>query len=407
MRTYKQTHSWIKFSVDLKDSPPDLWLMLGECQSKCEHVSLVPLRPATAEGLYKIYLAKGALATTAIEGNTLSEQEVRDHLDGKLKLPPSREYLAKEIDNVIAGCNVILQVVAHGGTPSITSDSIRELNRTLLKDLALEDGVIPGEVRHHSVVVGRYRGAPAEDCEFLLDELVRWLNGSDFTPTEDKRIAYAILKAIIAHLYLAWIHPFGDGNGRVARLLEFQILIGAGVPAASAHLLSNHYNLTRSEYYRQLDRASAKGGDVASFVSYAVRGFLDGLKQQIDVIWAQQWDLAWRNYVHELFQNKTSPSQVRRRHLVLDLSLRTGSTSIADIPGISPRLSQAYARRTQKSLVRDLNAMREAGLIERASKGYRARKEIILGFLPPTVRADLGREQNSVSERGSERGDPL
>jgi hypothetical protein len=169
--------------------------------------------------------------------------------------------------------------------------------------------------------------------------------------------------------------------------------------------LSNHYNLTRSEYYRQLDRASAKGGDIASFVSYAVRGFLDGLKQQIDVIWAQQWDIAWRNYVHEFFQNKTSPSQIRRRHLVLDLSLRTGPTSIADIPGISPRLSQAYARRTQKSLVRDLNAMREAGLIERTLKGYRARKEVILGFLPPTVRADLGREQNSVIERGVERGD--
>ena len=115
----------------------------------------------------------------------------------------------------------------------------------------------------------------------------QWLNGSDFAPTEDKRLVYAILKAIIAHLHLSWIHPFGDGNGRVARLLEFQILIGAGVPAASAHLLSNHYNLTRSEYYRQLDRASATGGNVVPFVSYAVRGFLDGLKQQIDVIWTR------------------------------------------------------------------------------------------------------------------------
>ncbi len=405
MRTYLETHPWIKFSVNLNDSPPDLWLMLGECQSKCEHVSLVPLRPSTSEELYKIYLAKGALATTAIEGNTLSEQEVRDHLDGKLKLPPSRKYLAKEIDNVIAGCNATLQVVARGSSPSITSDGIRELNRTVLKDLALEDGVIPGEFRHHSVVVGRYRGAPAEDCESLLEELVKWLNGSDFTPTEDKRLVYAILKAIIAHLYLAWIHPFGDGNGRVARLLEFQILIGAGVPAASAHLLSNHYNLTRSEYYRQLDRASATGGNVVPFVSYAVRGFLDGLKQQIDVIWTQQWDVAWRNYVHEFFQTKTSPSQVRRRHLVLDLSRRTESTPIADIPGISPRLSQAYARRTQKSLVRDLNAMREAGFIERTSKGYRARKEVILGFLSTTVRADLGREQDTVSGKDVARTD--
>jgi Fic family protein len=43
-------------------------------------------------------------------------------------------------------------------------------------------------------------------------------------------IPYAILKAILAHLCLAWIHPFGDGNGRTARLVEFQILIFPGCP---------------------------------------------------------------------------------------------------------------------------------------------------------------------------------
>jgi hypothetical protein len=71
---------------------------------------------------------------------------------------------------------------------------------------------------------------------------------------------YAILKAMVAHLYLAWTHPFGDGNGRTARLIEFHILLSAGVPSPAAHLFSNHYNQTRAEYYRQLDRASKSGG---------------------------------------------------------------------------------------------------------------------------------------------------
>lgn len=56
---------------------------------------------------------------------------------------------------------------------------------------------------------------------------------------------YAIFKAVVAHLYLAWIHPVGDGNGRTARLVEFQILLSSGVPSPAAHLLSNHYNQTR------------------------------------------------------------------------------------------------------------------------------------------------------------------
>lgn len=99
MRTYERTHPWLTFAGNLKDALPALWLMLGECQSKCEHMARVPLRPETARQLYRIYLAKGALATTAIEGNTLSEEEVLQHLDGKLKLPPSREYLVVGFQN--------------------------------------------------------------------------------------------------------------------------------------------------------------------------------------------------------------------------------------------------------------------------------------------------------------------
>lgn len=53
------------------------------------------------------------------------------------------------------------------------------------------------------------------------------------------------------------------------------------------HLLSNHYNLTRSEYYRQLDRSSA------------------GNNFQLDVI--------WRDYVHGIFSHRKSEVDRRRR----------------------------------------------------------------------------------------------
>ena len=67
-------------------------MLLGEVQSKCEHIAGVPLRPATAEMLHRLYLAKGIQATTAIEGNTLSEDEVVRLIQGNLELPPSKEY---------------------------------------------------------------------------------------------------------------------------------------------------------------------------------------------------------------------------------------------------------------------------------------------------------------------------
>jgi len=53
---------------------------------------------------------------------------------------------------------------------------------------------------------------------------------------------------------------------------------------AETHLLSNHYNQTRTEYYRQPRDASRGDGDTLPFLSYALQGFVDGLRQQLGVI---------------------------------------------------------------------------------------------------------------------------
>jgi len=326
------------------------------------------------------------LATTAIEGNTLSEEEVIKHLQGKLKLPPSREYLAQEIDNILAGCNGILKAIAADSPPELTPARIKELNKLVLAKLALEEGIVPGSIRQHEVGVARYKGAPAEDCAYLLERLCEWLNSDVFKAGPGMEIVYAILKAVLAHLYLAWIHPFGDGNGRTARLVEVQILMSSGVPGPAAHLLSNHYNQTRNDYYRFLDRSSQSGGDYLPFLLYAVEGFRDGLQSQLDMIREQQIDVAWRNYVHELFKDRTSRSDARRRHLVLDLSREAATVPRDKLAELSPRVAAAYAGKTAKTLSRDLNQLQQMDLIEKRQGGFRARKEIILGFLPPALK---------------------
>ncbi|WP_419167575.1 Fic family protein [Candidatus Palauibacter sp.] len=159
---------------------------------------------------------------------------------------------------------------------------MREANRLVLAGLEehLEEGVVPGEVPTFSVGVARYSGAPREDCRFLLERLCEWLEEDAVWPDLEEHlgsaVAVALLRAILAHLYIAWIHPFGDGNGRTARLTEFLILARAGVPSPATHLLSNHYSLTRADYYRQLDRSSrANGGrgDALGFIVYSLRRF--------------------------------------------------------------------------------------------------------------------------------------
>lgn len=383
MRTYEKTHPWINFRINLGSPSQLLWLGLGEAASKIDHLGKTPLQPETSKTLLNVYLAKGVAATTAIEGNTLSEAEVLEAVEGKLKVPPSREYLKQEVDNIIAALNDILRQIAEDKLPPITADLICGYDKKVLEGLPLEPGVIPGEYRPFSVVVGDvYRGAPAEDCSFLMSRLCEWLNGPDFEAPKGLEVVYAIIKSIIAHLYIAWIHPFGDGNGRTARLLEFYILISAGVPQPAAHLLSNHYNQTRAEYYRQLNHASKSGGDLLPFIEYAVRGLVDGLRSQLEIIWNQNWYVAWKNHIHGIFQNQHTEMGRRRCHLALDLGLNGAWVETSMINQLTTKLTLAYAKKTPKTLTRDVNALLKLDLIERSHGKIRARREIIFGLLP-------------------------
>ncbi len=382
MRTFKKTHPWITFAADLRSAPVSLWILLGECQSKCEHIAAVPLQARTAEKLHTVYLAKGAHATTAIEGNTLSEEEVLDHLEGKLELPPSREYLAQEIDNIVSACNLILGELREGRQHQLTPSRLKELNRMVLQNLTVEDGVVPGEVRKYAVGVPKYRGAPAEDCEYLIERLCQWLNGPDFEAPEDQKLGYAIIKSVLAHLYIAWIHPFGDGNGRTARFVEFQLLLFSGVPAPAAQLLSNHYNQTRTEYYRQLDQASKTGGDVVPFLTYAVHGFVEGVRAQLAVIREQQWTVAWESFISDIFRQKSGKTSERRKTLILDISMRNVSVPLHQLTEVSPRVAVLYASLSNRTLLRDVKALLAENLVKIDAEGIRANKELVLAFLP-------------------------
>ena len=386
---YLKSHPWIRFLLDLPRDQYQLWLRLGEISSKVEHLSGVPLRPDVAEKLNKIYLAKGVLATTAIEGNTLNEEQVLLQVEGKLKLPASQHYLQVEVQNILDVCNREAQALLDGSSEHVelSVDLIKSYNRSILHNLALDEGVVPGEIRPHSVVVGSvYRGAPARDCEYLLERLCEWLNGPDFeAPDKELIIPFALIKAIVAHIYLAWIHPFGDGNGRTARLVEFHILMASGVPLPVAHLMSDHYNLTRTQYYRELAATSKSGGDIVPFISYALQGFLDGARQQIQVVRGQQMQVAWENYVHDRFRVfKSSTTHKRRRDVVLELS-RHDWMETSRIELLTPEITREYAAAGGRMVQRDLNAIAELGLIDRKHGKVRAKKELIQAFLPARV----------------------
>lgn len=411
-RSYRRSHPWISFRPGFERATPQLWSLLGQVAARCEQVARAILPPAAAAEMHKLYLVKGARATTAIEGNTLTEAQVRDRLEGQLELPISQEYLGREVDNVLQACEDIFARVMAGETPPLTRDWIEEANRIVLAGLEghLEEGVVPGEVPTFAVGVARYPGAPREDCRFLLERLCDWLEEDAVWPDLERHlgstIAVAMLRAILAHLYIAWIHPFGDGNGRTARLTEFLILARAGVPSPATHLLSNHYNLTRADYYRHLDRSSRANdghGDALGFIVYSLQGLLDGLEEQCRYVEGVQSWLAWEHYVYWRFRlHPRSPAMNRRREVVLVLGRHGEAARKRDIPDLAPALVRLYSARTAKTLTRDLNWLLEHELIEREADGYRAPVHMMQQFLPPPrVTAPRARNREDRNSRVS------
>lgn len=391
--TYLKTHPWLSFQVNLKDAPATTWIDLGEIRSKCIHLSGVPLMPETAKRLHNIYLAKGIHATTAIEGNTLSEAQVQDIIEKKIDVPQSQKYLQVEVDNILEISNDILTQVEGFGFSPIKLEGINRYNELVLKDLEVEQHVVPGEFRKCSVGVLHYKAPPFEECDMLMEQYVAWLNSDTFKVKDDESaVINGVIKAILAHLYLAWIHPFGDGNGRTARVLEVRFLLEAGLPSAAAHLLSNHYNLTRTEYYRQLDRASKSGGDVLPFINYAVVGLRDQMREQLKTVKYQQWHVAWTNYVHSKFKGKDSAKDTRQLKLALALSEKDVWVDRVDLKNLNPEVAVKYAQVDNRTLLRDLKELIEMSLISEDKNRYKASKETILAFLPRLRKGEVDKQ---------------
>jgi len=379
MLAYQEKHKWLTFSLKLDRFTPDLWFTLGGCQSKCEHVKDAPILPGVYRKLSRIYLIKGVVATVAIEGNPITEHEALECWEGKSQLPLDRQYQGREVDNFKKIYQSLIDMIRQGEKPEISIKNIKEINRELLNGLKVDTHVVPGELT--KVVVGipssRYRGAPPEDCEYLLGRLCDWLNGPDFV-NSNSHMAFilSIIKAVLAHLYLVWIHPFGDGNGRTARLLEAVILMSSGIPELSSHLLSDHYNRTRQEYYDELQESSESGGDVIPFLTYAVRGLVEGLREQVDAIQKQQRRAVFQSFAYNAIKGKFGPNRDRRLQLLYAISEEDELIHTQEIAELL-KVKELYSNQKAPVLRNDINELIKTDLVIKQKGKLRAHFEVI------------------------------
>jgi Fic family protein len=362
---------------------------LGQIQAIIKAISYTPIMPNYRDQLLRISLQKGAQATTAIEGNTLSDEEI-SKIDRGESLPPSKEYQAIEVKNIIRAFDTILnETVENEKSDLITPDLIRYFHHLVGENLGDHFQAIPGQFRNNNVFVGPYKAPDYKYVPELINKLCEFLK-IEFHYTKGQIFIEAVIQAIVSHVYIEWIHPFGDGNGRTGRLIEFYLLMRAGNPDIASQILSNHYNNTRTEYYRQLELAG-RSHNLSHFIEYALQGFRDGLNSTLSNIQQNLFNIAWRALVYNKFfevKYRDNETFKRKRRILLDLPIDK-ELSPTDIFFGNPNNAKKYATLTERSLQRELDDFVKMGLLIKVEDKYRANVDLLKQEMPKMKKTNM------------------
>ncbi len=200
-------------------------------------------------------------SSLAIEGNTLSEDEVRDIIDGKDVVAPIRQI--QEVKNAIK-----------------TYELYPELDAFNEKDLLKAHGVMmqalvddAGRYRRGGVGVFGNQGLihlapPADRVPMLMRDLFGWLKKSK---------DHLLIRSCVFHYEFEFIHPFIDGNGRMGRMWQTLLLmqwnpIFAWIPVES--IVKEH----QQEYYDVIAQSDSEANST-SFIAFMLRCLKQALKE--------------------------------------------------------------------------------------------------------------------------------
>jgi Fic family protein len=213
-------------------------------------------------------------SSTAIEGNILNLRQV-EALAARRKVDaPSRDIY--EVENYLKAVRFIAELVKT--EKPITVKNILKIH-ALVTAKTLEPK-LSGRFRPGPVYVVRrfmdgrqetvYAAPEAKQVPQLMAELAAWINESE------KQEIHPIIAAGLAHLEIAAIHPFADGNGRTARALATLILYQRGYDFRRLFALEDFYNADRPAYYSAINIGKSYESrrlDSTKWLEYFIRGF--------------------------------------------------------------------------------------------------------------------------------------
>lgn len=254
------------------------------------------LTPAVLHRLRKYFRIKNIYHSNAIEGNQLDVGETRQVVEQGLTLtgkPLKDQAEARNLSEAVD----YLEDLASGSAP-ISAHDVRQIHSLVLK--GIDEGA--GAFRTVQVEIGgsAYKPPGPEKVPGEMDAFSEWLQVAS-APGEDRFASTdGLFAAAAAHTWLVTIHPFTDGNGRVARLLANLILMRYWFPIAIVSREDRH------RYYDALEESQTT--DLTPLLALLAESVRESLEEYERAAEEQRERSEW---ARELAEKFTKPERVR------------------------------------------------------------------------------------------------
>ncbi len=235
-----------------------------------DYIQRARLVPKWEVSLRKEALVQSAYSSTHIEGNALSLEEV-----SLLALGRSVSAIRKDKQEVLNYLEVLSGLESIAGQQKVTKRHILRIHRRLVKN-TLAQARDEGVYRNRQVVIGHrnaegktvvtFRPPKTPQVPKLVQEFLDWLNA----PVVQK--VHPVLIVGITHYEIARIHPFVDGNGRLARVMATLVLVRKGFDVKRFFALDDYYDSDRKSYYEALRSVDPKTRDLTQWLEYFCEG---------------------------------------------------------------------------------------------------------------------------------------
>ena len=312
----------------------------------------LPILPELASQIEPDIMYSSIYGTAAIEGNPVTREDVKKIAQGEeIKIYTKKDK--QEIKNLIKAYNLLSDIKPIAEPFILTKEFICELHKIITFDIPDENN-IPGKYRSGLVHVGdKAHGGIytppkiIEDIRNLMGEFLEWLNSYEILHLNP------FIRASLYHYYFCIIHPFWDGNGRTARLIEATLLQSSGIKYVPREL-SNYYYRNVDEYYISFSRGIKLKKDITPFLQFCLEASVDSLTRIKDTILFFIRKFSLRDfYRFQWHEKKLTTRQFELLDLLLDNPV---DFTLKDLFANRP-FSILYNKVTTQTARRDLKKM--------------------------------------------------